>query len=185
MTRTPTLLETELRQTRPFPSRLEEAVVGLFRTAEVVRRALGDVVGEKAITLQQYNVLRILRGAGSEGIPTLEIGERMVEQAPGVTRLLDRLEAKRLVRRERCRTDRRQVLCWITPAGGQLLDDLEQPMRHAATGRMSGLDARGIESLITLMEAVRTERLSAPAPTAVKRESTGRGQASRRQGESR
>ena len=169
MTRAPSLLLTELRQTRPFRSRVEEGVVGLFRTAEVVRRALGAVLDERGgITLQQYNVLRILRGAGASGIPTLEIGERMVEQAPGVTRLLDRLEAKKMVRRERCRTDRRQVLCWIEPAGARLLDDLERPMRDAARRRLAGLDPRALETLITLMEAVRADPSPRPAD-AVKR----------------
>ena len=157
MTRARSLLETELRQTRPFATRVEEGVVGLFRTAEVVRRALGAVLAEKQITLQQYNVLRILRGAGGDGIPTLDIGERMVEQAPGVTRLLDRLEAKGLVRRERCRSDRRQVLCWIEPAGARLLADLEAPMERAARRRLSRLNDRELESLITLMEAVRAD----------------------------
>lgn len=183
MTRTPSLLEIELKQTRPFASRTEEAVVGLFRTAEVVRRVLAAVIGQKGITLQQYNVLRILRGAGSEGIPTLEIGERMVEEAPGVTRLLDRLEAKGLVRRQRRRTDRRQVLCWIEPAGARLLADLERPMRNAARRRLAGLDTAGLESLITLMEAVRADASSDAVPTAVKREPTGRGRSPRRQGE--
>ena len=184
MPRTPSLLEIELRQTRPFRSKVEEGVVGLFRTADVVRRVLGAVVGAQGITLQQYNVLRILRGAGSEGIPTLEIGERMVEQAPGVTRLLDRLEAKGLVHRARCRSDRRQVLCWIEPSGTGLLSDLERPMRDAARRRLAGLDARDLDSLITLMEAVRTEVPSA-APPAVKRRSTGYGRSPGRQGESR
>ncbi len=169
MPRTPSLLEIELRQTRPFRSKVEEGVVGLFRTADVVRRVLGGVVGARGITLQQYNVLRILRGAGSEGLPTLEIGERMIEQAPGVTRLLDRLEAKGLVRRARCRADRRQVLCWIEPAGTRLLKDLERPMRDAARRRLAGLDARGLDSLITLMEAVRTDDPSQAAPPAVNR----------------
>ena len=169
MPQTPSLLEIELRQTRPFRSKVEEGVVGLFRTADVVRRVLGAVVGERGITLQQYNVLRILRGAGKDGIPTLEIGERMVEQAPGVTRLLDRLEAKGLVRRERCRTDRRQVLCWIEPAGTRLLSDLERPMRDAGRRRLAGLDTRGLETLITLMEAVRTEAPPQAVPTIVKR----------------
>ena len=170
MTRTKSLLESELRQTRPFATRVEEGVVGLFRTAEVVRRALGAVVGERDITLQQYNVLRILRGAGSDGIPTLDIGDRMVEQAPGVTRLLDRLEAKGLVRRERCRTDRRQVLCWIEPAGARLLADLEAPMERAARERLARLTDQELESLITLMEAVRTDVPSGPAAKTVKGE---------------
>ena len=158
------LLQSELKQDRPFRSRTEEAVVGLFRTAEVVRRALSAEVEARGITLQQYNVLRILRGAGEAGLPTLDIGDRMVEHAPGVTRLLDRLEAKRLVRRRRCPEDRRQVLCWIEPAGERLLAELESPMRAAARRRMAGLGPGGLESLIGLMEAVRTDP-SGPAAT--------------------
>ena len=157
MARPRSLLLTELKQNRPFPTRTEEGVVGLFRTAEVVRRALGAVVEEKGITLQQYNVLRILRGAGKDGVPTLDIADRMVEHAPGVTRLLDRLEAKRLVRRVRCERDRRQVLCWIEPAGERLLAELEKPMRDAARRRLAGLGPKGLEALIGLLEAVRSE----------------------------
>ena len=159
------LLQSELKQGRPFRSRTEEAVVGLFRTAEVVRRALSAPVEAKGITLQQYNVLRILRGAGEAGLPTLDIGDRMVEHAPGVTRLLDRLEAKHLVRRRRCPEDRRQVLCWIEPAGERLLAELESPMRAAARRRMAGLGPGGLETLIALMEAVRSDPSVPPAPT--------------------
>jgi DNA-binding MarR family transcriptional regulator len=155
--RTTSLLQAELKQTRPFSSPTEEAVVALFRTAEVVRRALGAVVEEKGITLQQYNVLRILRGGGTGGVPTLDIAGRMVEHAPGVTRLLDRLEAKRLVRRVRCERDRRQVLCWIAPAGERLLAELEKPMRDAARRRLAGLGPKGLQTLIELMEDVRSE----------------------------
>ncbi|HSN86827.1 MAG TPA: MarR family transcriptional regulator, partial [Thermoanaerobaculia bacterium] len=88
-----------------------------MRTTDLVRRAIARLLEPYDMTPQQYNVLRILRGAGEEGIPTLEISDRMIEQAPGITRLLDRLEAKKLVRRQRCPEDRRQVLCWLTPEG--------------------------------------------------------------------
>src|SRR5512147_554934 len=124
-------LQREIRQTRPFPSRGQEVVVALLRTADLVRRILAGVLEPYGITLQQYNVLRILRGAGEQGLPTLEIGERMIEQTPGVTRLLDRLEAKEWVRRERCRDDRRQVLCWLTPAGLGLVERLDEPIDSA------------------------------------------------------
>src|SRR5947207_13986566 len=96
-------------------------MVALIRTADVVRRAVGDVVEPHGITAQQYNVLRILRGAGREGLPTLEIAERMIEQTPGITRLIDRLESKKLVARERSATDRRCVYCRITAAGTDLV----------------------------------------------------------------
>ena len=87
-------LQDELRQRAPFASPAQEAVVALMRTTDVVRRYLARVVDPNGITLQQYNVLRILRGGGADGVPTLEVAARMIEQTPGITRLLDRLEAK-------------------------------------------------------------------------------------------
>src|SRR5438128_7791686 len=108
-------VQEEIRQRRPFPSVAQEAVVALMRTADLVRRHATALLEPHGLTLQQYNVLRILRGAGADGLPTLEIADRMIEQTPGITRLLDRLEAKELVRRQRCPKDRRQHLCWITP----------------------------------------------------------------------
>src|SRR5213078_2794277 len=107
-------------------------MVALIRTADVVRRAVGDVVEPHGITAQQYNVLRILRGAGQDGLPTLEIAERMIEQTPGITRLIDRLESKRLVERERSSIDRRCVYCRITKAGLDLLARLDAPVQDAS-----------------------------------------------------
>jgi len=77
---------------RPRRSPRRVAVISLFTTADVVRRSLSTVVERRGITLQQYNVLRILRGGEEDGLPTLTIAERMIEQTPGITRLLDRIE---------------------------------------------------------------------------------------------
>src|SRR5258708_15740544 len=130
MSRVRSAVQEEIQQRRPFSSPSEEAVVALVRTADLLRRALTDVVEPQGITLQQYNVLRILRGAGAEGLPTLEIAGRMIEQAPGVTRLLDRLQAKALVRRQRSPEDRRQIRCCITPASLALLTRPQSPTPH-------------------------------------------------------
>jgi DNA-binding MarR family transcriptional regulator len=148
-------VQREIRQRRPFPSRAQEGVVALLRTVDLVRRSLARVVGAHGITLQQYNVLRILRGAGTEGLPTLDIAERMVEQAPGVTRLLDRLEAKDLVRRKRCPQDRRQVLCFATPAALRLLRELDAPMDRADRAALGMLDTAELHALIGLLDRVR------------------------------
>ena len=121
-------LQRELRQRRPFNSPAHEGVVALLRTADLLRRHGSALLEGQGITLQQYNVLRILRGAGDAGLPTLEVAGRMIEQTPGVTRLLDRLEAKGLVRRQRCPKDRRQHLCWITAEGLALLAGLDEPV---------------------------------------------------------
>lgn len=148
-------LQREIRQGKPFRSRGQEVVVALIRTADLVRRTVGRVLEPYDITLQQYNVLRILRGAGEKGLPTLEIGERMVEHAPGVTRLLDRLEAKGLVRRQRCPEDRRQVLCWLTPAGTDLVEKLDEPVDSADAEAVAMLGPEDQERLLRLLDAVR------------------------------
>jgi DNA-binding MarR family transcriptional regulator len=146
----------EIRQSRPFATRGQEAIVTLLRTADVVKRVIATSLEPQGLTLQQYNVLRILRGAGAEGLPTLEVGERMIEQAPGVTRLLDRIEAKGLVARERCPRDRRQVTCRITAAGLALLARLDRPVLEADAACFATLSANELEKLIQLLDAVRS-----------------------------
>lgn len=130
-------------------------MLGLMRTTDLIRRTFSRVLEGQGITLQQYNVLRILRGAGDSGLPTLEIGSRMIEESPGITRLIDRLEAKVWVRRERCPHDRRQVLCWITPSGLALLESLEEPMADADDRALSMLSTEDKSQLIRLLDAIR------------------------------
>ena len=148
-------LQREIRQTKPFRSSTQEAVVGLLRTTDRVRRTLAGVVEPRGLTLQQYNVLRILRGARPGGLPTLEIAARMVEHAPGITRLLDRLEAKALVRRQRRDDDRRQVMCRITPAGLRLLAGLDAGLQRADQSTLGMLSRRDLRHLIALLDRIR------------------------------
>jgi DNA-binding MarR family transcriptional regulator len=148
-------LQMEIQQTKPFRSLGQELVVGLLRTADLVRRAVDRTLEPYGVTPQQYNVLRILRGAGDSGLPTLEISGRMLEQAPGITRLLDRLEAKGWVRRERCPQDRRQVLCWLTPPGLALVERLDDPVDDADREAVAMLCAADQERLLHLLEAIR------------------------------
>lgn len=151
----PKTLREEIRQTKPFESPAQEAILGLYRTADVLQRTFAQLVEPRGISLQQYNVLRILRGAGKAGTPTLEIAERMIEKTPGITRLLDKLEAKQLVRRERCPEDRRQVLCWITDRGLQLLGDLDKPLVRTGAKAMEPLTVAELRSFISILERVR------------------------------
>jgi len=145
----------EIRQTKPFDSRAEEAILTLYRTADAVQRDFTTLIEPHGISAQQYNVLRILRGAGSDGLPTLEIADRMIERTPGITRLLDKLEAKRLVRRHRCPRDRRQVLCNITEGGIRLLAELDQPVAETGVRAMRGLSAAQLRQLIDLLNQLR------------------------------
>ena len=149
------LIGREIRQTRPFRSRRQEAFLGLLRTTDVVKRLVTRVFQPVGVTRQQYNVLRILRGAGDDGLPTLAIAERMVECSPGVTRLVDRLVAKGWVSRERCPDDRRQVICRITPSGLELLAGLDDPVERATRESLAGLDDDEIERLIDLLDRIR------------------------------
>jgi DNA-binding MarR family transcriptional regulator len=148
-------LRAEIRQKKPFNSPAQEAILALSRTADVLQRRLAELVEPHGISLQQYNVLRILRGAGQEGTPTLEIADRMIQKTPGITRLLDKLEAKHLVRRKRCPEDRRQVLCWITSEGLRLLADLDTPLINSGTQAMNSISAFETKSLIALLDRVR------------------------------
>jgi DNA-binding MarR family transcriptional regulator len=143
-------LADEAPKNQRLHSRQQEAVVNILRTANYLRNFCSPVFNLHDITPQQYNVLRILRGAGLEGLPTLEIAERMIEQAPGITRLLDRLEAKKLVRRARPSDNRRQVLCFITKAGLDLVKELDAPMKDQAVEALRRLKNSEIEELIRL-----------------------------------
>lgn len=120
-----------------------------------MQRHISRVVDGSGITIQQYNVLRILRGAGSVGLPTLAIRDRMIEEAAGITRLLDKLEAAGYVVRERSTPDRRQVLCQITPAGLRLLTQLDEQVDRANEYALGMLTDPEKHALVELLGAVR------------------------------
>lgn len=151
----PPRVAEEIRQQRPFRSRGQEAAVSLLRTADEVRRHFSEALEAEAVTLQQFNVLRILRGAGEGGVPTLEIGARMIERQPGITRLIDRLVTKGLVRRERGVEDRRQVICHITPEGLRLLGELDAAVDRADARLADALAEGERERLIELLDRLR------------------------------
>jgi len=148
--------QAEIQQTVPFASSAHEGVVALMIVADRVERHLAKVLCTSGITTQQYNVLRILRGAGPQGLPTLEVGCRMIEQAPGVTRLLDRLENKGLVIRDRVPEDRRQVWAKITPRGLAILESLDDVVDRADRDALRGLTEPEQRRLIALLEQALT-----------------------------
>ena len=152
----PNLLQREIKQGRPFRSRAQEAAIAILRTADVLRREFAELTDPYGITPQQYNVLRILRGSHPDPLPVLEVADRLIERTPGVTRLLDRLEQKNLVHRQRCETDRRQVHCWITPSGLELLAALDA-LVDDADARLTGvLDEKELRQLIRSLERIRS-----------------------------
>lgn len=145
----------EIGQRKPFPSRAQEAMVTLLRTTDVARRFLSGVLAPEDVTLQQYNVLRILRGAGPDGLPTLEIGRRMLEQQPGVTRLVDRLVAKELAHRVRDTEDRRRVVCTISEDGLHLLARMDRTMADADEVVKAALSEDEMDRLTELLDQLR------------------------------
>ena len=151
----PLSIQEELKQSKPFHSLGQEAYLALLRTADDMRRRVSLVLEPAGITLQQYNVLRILRGAGADGLPTLAIGERMIERTPGVTRLIDRMEEKGWVRRERCVDDRRRVWCRITPEGLRLLEPLDALVNAVDDSLQEVLDPHELAALIEQVDRIR------------------------------
>jgi DNA-binding MarR family transcriptional regulator len=160
------LIAQELRQTRPFRSKGQEATLALLRTASVVKRALERVVEPAGLSLAAYNALRIIRGAGAGGIATLCVRDRMIEEGSTITRLMDKLEAAGLIRRERGEPDRRQVLCYATAKGRQLMDGLDPRVDAADAAVMDALTGGQQEQLIRLLDAVRLGNAEQGAPKA-------------------
>ena len=148
-------LQDEIRQTRPFACPQQEAHLAVLRTAAVLDHALAEALRAWEITPTQYNVLRILKGAGEEGLCRNEVRERMVARVPDATRLLDRMEAAGLIERERSREDRRFVTTRISAAGLRLLDELEEPVVAIHRDHLGGLDEGELRTLIDLLGRIR------------------------------
>jgi len=154
MSRKERFFQKEIKQNKPFHSLMTEAAVGLLITAGVLRRKLSALVEQGGVTFQQFNVLRILRGAGTEGLPTREIAARLLEKSPGITRFIDQLETRGLVKRRRSTSDRRQVFCMITESGLELLSKLDQPVDEWDEQRLSVLNERELKQLIGFLERI-------------------------------
>src|SRR6201999_4571765 len=150
-----TKLQKELKQTKPFVSLEEEVLLNLARTAERMSTHIAAVLKRADLTPTQYNALRILRGAGEEGLTCGEIGERMVTRESDITRLLDRLERRGLITRERPETNRRVVLTRITCEGLSLLAELDVPVQEANRAMAGHLGRARLRTLNELLERLR------------------------------
>ena len=148
-------LREEIKQTKPFGSLEDEAFLNVLRTAEAFLRRETEFLKAYEVTLPQYNVLRILRGAEPEGLICREISERMIARDPDVTKLLDRLEARGLVRRERQEKDRRVIVTRATPEGLKLVNELDQPSLKLTEDLLKHLGERKLKTLIRLLEEAR------------------------------
>lgn len=148
-------LQAELKQTKPFPTLEAAAVVGLARTAAVMEHSFLETLRPYGITPTQYNVLRILRGAGPEGLCRNEVRDRLVSPGPDTTRLLERMEEQGLITRNRDNPDRRFVTARITTVGEKLLVELEGPLKVSQRRWLGHLGEAGLRQLIELLDQVR------------------------------
>lgn len=150
------LLRREIKQTKPFVSLADEAFLNLQRTSDFLTRKVVDLLKPHRITPPQYNVLRILRGAGESGLITREIGERMLTYVPDATRMLDRLESRNFICRERGVEDRRLVTACITAEGLELLANLDNVLKDFHKNLLGGCSDNELRDLIEMLEKLRS-----------------------------
>lgn len=161
-------LQAELKQKVPFSSREQEAYLALLRTADVLQSQVEAKLKEFGLTGTQYNALRILRGAGRDGLPCSEISERMITRDPDITRLLNRLEKRGLTSRTRDRRDRRVIYGKITADGLKLLREMDEPLEKFGRELLAHVGQPKLRQLIELLERVRARgnQLRLPAKAA-------------------
>lgn len=148
-------LRSELRQQKPFGSLAHEAFLSVARTEALLRDGIERLLAPHELTLAQYNVLRVLRGAETAGLCRNEIRDRLITRMPDVSRLLDRMEAAGLIHRVRSTKDRRQVKTTLTARGRKLVDQLDAPMAREHERQFTQLDAKQLKSLIDLLTLAR------------------------------
>jgi DNA-binding MarR family transcriptional regulator len=148
-------LRDEIKQGKPFESLESEVILSLMRTADALSRGAEDILKLAGLSQTQYNVLRILRGAGEQGLCCREAAERMITRDPDITRLVDRLERRGLLTRSRDSRDRRIITVRITAAGLKILKDLDRPMEEFNRNRLSHMRKDALRQLLELLAAVR------------------------------
>jgi DNA-binding MarR family transcriptional regulator len=148
-------LATTLKQNRPFVSLEQEAYLSILRTASELSYSVDQFFRAFGITSSQYNVLRILRGAGADGLCRNEISERMVTATPDMSRLLDRIEKAGWVTRERGEEDRRQVSTHITKSGMELLAKLEKPTGDFVMRLFTETTIRDLKTVLKVNDQIR------------------------------
>jgi len=134
----------------------EQTFLQLVRAAGRLVRESEEILRGADLTGKQYNILRILRGAGADGLACAEIGARMLDRDPDITRLLDRLGKRKLLERRRSGEDRRVVRVRITAGGLELLDSLETPILRQHRQSMRPLTRRQLQELHDLLTALQT-----------------------------
>ena len=150
------VLQTEIKQTKPFASPEEEAYLNLLRSHGILLGFQATLMKSHGLSHPQYNVMRILRGAGTAGLHCLEISDRMVTRVPDITRLLDRLDKSDLILRTRSREDRRVVNVKLTAKGTKLLKSLDKPVQQTLKEALGHMNRGELNELSRLLEKARS-----------------------------
>lgn len=148
-------LQDELKQTKPFKEIEEEAYLSILRTAAILDHSASQALKPHGVTATQYNVLRILRGAGADGLCRNEVGERLVTAVPDVTRLLDRMEEMGLIARKRGTEDRRFVTTTLTKKGIDLVNRLDARVGRIHAEQLGHVDKRRLKTLVDVLAEIR------------------------------
>lgn len=139
-------------QQRGFASNAEEVVVGLILVAEEISKDVASICAGHGITHDQYNVLRILRGAGPTGLPRCDIAQRMISRSPDATRMIDRLVKQGLVNRGWSETNRRLSIARITPDGLATLDAIQPELEALQARWTGGLKLTDLKAMIGVLD---------------------------------
>jgi len=148
-------LQQEIQQHKPMRLLEEETALNIARTVDLLLQRFTAVLKPYAICSTQYNVLRILRGAGPEGLSCKELGSRMVTRDPDITRMMDRLESRGLISRGRAKEDRRIVTHILTRDGMDLVNALDEPVEKANKEALGHMSRARLRELIALLEELR------------------------------
>lgn len=148
-------LAQEIRKERPFDAVEQEAFLNLQKTADALAADMGNVLRPSGLSPAQYNVLRILRGAGPYGLPLGEIARRMITRDPDLTRLVDRLEKRGLVARARCDKDRRRIYGRLSDDGRKVLASLDAIVLDAHRRQLGHMGPERLQQLVALLEDAR------------------------------
>ena len=146
----------EVKRTPSFTSLEEEVFLNLILTADQLAREQDELLRSHQISSEQYNVLRILRGAGESGLTCTEIGPRMLTRSPDITRLLDKLEGRGLIVRTRSNEDRRIVRATIASVGLSVLRILDNPLQELHRASLRHMSRADLAKALELLEAMRT-----------------------------
>jgi DNA-binding MarR family transcriptional regulator len=158
-------MERTTKPKRDLQAALEARVfVSLLRTADALARGAEALLKPFNLSGTQYNVLRILRGAGEGGLGCSEVGGRLISRDPDITRLLDRMESRGLIARAREARDRRVVKTRITPEGLRLLEELDRPMHELHRRQLRHLPAMQLRQLSSLLDRAREQVEGAHEP---------------------